>query len=111
MSERLFSPEQRNVGGYDRVARALLAVSLTLVGLLALTANSQLLAVAAFLAAAGLAFNALSGFCGVNAVLGIDTCNVDSAKESEPTYWKPIRPPGPCWGSRPPPRNSSSICS
>ncbi len=66
--------DQRNVGGYDRLARALLGVVLFGIAVYAATAGRQLLAVFAMIASAGLLFNAATQFCGVNAVLGVDTC-------------------------------------
>jgi hypothetical protein len=73
----------RNVGGYDRLARAVLAVILAAVGVWAGTAGRQLVALGAVLAAAGLVFNAVTGFCGINAALGIDTCPRDGAERTE----------------------------
>jgi len=74
---------ERNVGGYDRIARTLLAVVLVAVGVWASTAGRQLVALGAVLAAAGLLFNAVTGFCGINAALGIDTCSWDGAERTE----------------------------
>jgi len=74
---------ERNVGGYDRIARALFGAALVAVGLRASTAGRQVVALAAFLAAGGLLFNAATGFCGINAVLGIDTCSWDGAERTE----------------------------
>lgn len=66
---------QRNVGGYDRIARAVLGVVFFAIAVYAATASRQLLAVFAMIASAGLLFNAATQFCGVNAVLGLDTCS------------------------------------
>jgi hypothetical protein len=73
---------QRNVGGYDRIARALLGVVLFGIAVFAATAGRQLLAVFGMLASAGLLFNAATQFCGVNAVLGFDTCSWEPAENS-----------------------------
>jgi len=71
----------RNVGGYDRIARAVLGVVLFGIAVYAATAGARLLAVFAMIASAGLLFNAATQFCGINAVLGLDTCRWDSEKE------------------------------
>jgi hypothetical protein len=69
-------PERmRNVGGYDRLARAALGVLLFAIAVVAAVSEQQLLAVFSMIASAGLLFNALTQFCGINAVLGLDTCN------------------------------------
>ncbi|MEF8784588.1 MAG: DUF2892 domain-containing protein [Haloarculaceae archaeon] len=68
-------PERmRNVGGYDRLTRALLGVLLFAIAVGAAVSDRQLLAVFGMIASAGLLFNAATQFCGVNAVLGLDTC-------------------------------------
>lgn len=71
---------ERNVGGVDRLARAILAVIFLGIGALSLAGGATLLGTAALLAAAGFGFNAVTGFCGVNAVLGVDTCSWDGAE-------------------------------
>lgn len=63
----------RNVGGRDRLARALLAVSLTLLTVHFLRSGRRTLGVLALLGAVGSGFNAVTCFCGVNEALGIDT--------------------------------------
>ena len=70
---------RRNVGGRDRKARGVLGVLLGNVAVLALGFNRRNQATIVGVAAAGLLFNAVVGFCGLNAMLGIDTCqrNVD----------------------------------
>jgi hypothetical protein len=73
---------QRNVGGYDRIARVLLGVVLFGIAVYAATAGRQLLAVFGTVASAGLLFNAATQFCGVNAVLGLDTCEWDPDENS-----------------------------
>lgn len=64
----------RNVGGRDRKARGVLGVLLGLAAVLALGFNRRTHAAVVGVAAAGLLFNAAVGFCGLNALLGIDTC-------------------------------------
>ncbi|PSQ28788.1 DUF2892 domain-containing protein [Halobacteriales archaeon QS_9_68_17] len=64
---------RRNVGGRDRKARGVLGVLLGLVAVLALGFNRQSQAAVVGVAATGLLFNAVVGFCGLNAMLGIDT--------------------------------------
>jgi hypothetical protein len=63
----------RNVGGRDRLARAGLAVALAAIAVVSLRAGDRTTGVLAGVAAAGLGFNAVTCFCGVNAALGIDT--------------------------------------
>jgi len=70
---------ERNVGGIDRYARAVLAVVFLGIGVLGIAGGGSALGLGALLAGAGLGFNALTGFCGVNALLGVDTCSWDDA--------------------------------
>jgi hypothetical protein len=63
----------RNVGGVDRIARALLAVALTAVALSAFRSGNRALGGLAALGALGAGFNATTCFCGLNAALGVDT--------------------------------------
>ncbi|WP_324759343.1 YgaP family membrane protein [Haloarcula sp. GH36] len=63
----------KNVGGIDRLGRALLAVVLTVVSLRALTSGRRTVGLVAGLGAVGAGFNAVTCFCGLNAALGIDT--------------------------------------
>lgn len=76
----------RNVGGIDRQLRGVGAVLLVAVGTAAVAVMGVpaglALAGMAYLGAAGLAFNYLTGFCGVNAMLGVDTCRVDAGDET-----------------------------
>jgi hypothetical protein len=65
---------ERNVGGVDRRLRAVGAVVALAVAAWALPTGRARVGVAAGLVGAGLLFNALTGFCGLNALLGIDTC-------------------------------------
>lgn len=62
-----------NVGGLDRLGRAVLAVALTLVAVVALGQGNRSLAVAAGLLGLAAGFNAATCFCAVNEALGIDT--------------------------------------
>ncbi|PSP25227.1 hypothetical protein BRC61_00425 [Halobacteriales archaeon QH_10_65_19] len=66
------------VGGFDRLARAALAVVFVGIGVVALIEGRALLGTGALLAGAGFGFNAVTGFCGVNAILGVNTCSPDS---------------------------------
>ena len=63
----------RNVGGRDRLARALFAALLTLGAIRLLRSGRRRLGLLAALGALGSGFNAVTCFCGVNAALGIDT--------------------------------------
>lgn len=65
----------KNVGGLDRTARAVLGVGLLVVTLRTFTSGRRPTALVAAIGAAGLLFNATTQFCGLNAVLGIDTCS------------------------------------
>ncbi|MFC7134975.1 MULTISPECIES: YgaP family membrane protein [Salinibaculum] len=73
---------RKNVGGYDRLARILLGVALVVVGTAAFPSDVTLAALA-FVGAAGLFFNAATQFCGINAVLGVDTCSRDADGECQ----------------------------
>ena len=64
---------ESNVGGADRLLRACGAVLLSIVAVRALTAGQYLKGLLAAIGAVGLGFNATTCFCGLNAVLGIDT--------------------------------------
>jgi len=64
---------ERNVGGIDRLARALLAVVLTVVAVSALSSGRRSIGLLALVGALGAGFNATTCFCGLNATLGIDT--------------------------------------
>lgn len=75
------SAVERNVGGIDRGIRAALAVLLGLVGLWSVLSGMWLYGALAFAGAAGFTFNVVTGFCGVNAMLGINTCSWDGGSE------------------------------
>jgi hypothetical protein len=65
---------ERNVGGTDRIARGVLGTMLAVVAVGALLAGRRSAGVAATLGSAGLLFNFATGRCGMNKLLGIDTC-------------------------------------
>jgi hypothetical protein len=64
---------ERNVGGRDRLARGLLAVLLAGAAAWSLARGRRLPGVLAGAGALGLGFNAVTCFCGLNELLGIDT--------------------------------------
>jgi len=64
---------RKNVGGRDRIARAALAVVLTVVAVSTLRAGRRKAGLLALVGALGIGFNATTGFCGLNRTLGIDT--------------------------------------
>lgn len=64
---------QRNVGGLDRVLRGVLGIWLAVVAVAAYLDDRPTTAAVAGIAGAGLLQNAVTGFCGCNALLGIDT--------------------------------------
>jgi len=64
---------ESNVGGRDRIARAVLAVVLSVIAVRALARESRSRGLLLGVAALGLGFNAVTCFCGVNRTLGIDT--------------------------------------
>lgn len=64
---------EKNVGGFDRIARTVLAVALAMTALRALRSGRRSVGALAAVGAVGLGFNAVSCFCGMNRVLGIDT--------------------------------------
>jgi len=64
---------EKNVGGRDRLVRALFAAILTAVAIGALRGGKRTTGVLAAAGALGFGFNAVTCFCGLNAVLGIDT--------------------------------------
>ncbi|MFB6222837.1 MAG: DUF2892 domain-containing protein [Haloarcula sp.] len=64
---------EQNVGGRDRLIRAVLAVILTIVSLRWLRSGKRKRGLLAGIGALGLGFNAARGYCGVNESLNIDT--------------------------------------
>jgi type IV secretory pathway VirB2 component (pilin) len=73
----LVPQSQKNVGGYDRIARVLVGVALLALGALVYTGGQTMLAALSVVAAVGLFFNAATQFCGINALLGVNTCDAD----------------------------------
>jgi len=63
----------RNVGGRDRIVRAVFAVVLAGLAIGLVGSGRRAVGVVAALGAVGLGFNAVTCFCGVNEALGIDT--------------------------------------
>jgi hypothetical protein len=71
-----FVPEEaKNVGGLDRKLRAVLGTLLALAGAGLFATGRVTVAVMALAGGAGLLFNAVTGFCGMNALFGVDTCS------------------------------------
>lgn len=64
---------ERNVGGFDRIIRGVLGTWLVAVAVAAYLDDRNATAATAAIAGAGLLQNAATGFCGGNALLGIDT--------------------------------------
>jgi hypothetical protein len=64
---------ETNVGGRDRLVRALLAAVLTVVAIRALREGKRTTGLLAGVGALGFGFNATTCFCGLNETLGIDT--------------------------------------
>jgi hypothetical protein len=69
----------RNVGGIDRMARAVLAVVAVGVGIWGLTAGPLAVGIVGVIAGAVFTFNVVTQYCITNALLGIDTCSWDGA--------------------------------
>lgn len=65
---------ERNVGGIDRIVRGVLGVWLFAVAVGAVLDGQRGKAFAAGIASVGLLFNVVTGWCGANAVLGVDSC-------------------------------------
>jgi len=62
-----------NVGGKDRLLRAVLAAVFSVVAVSALRKRNYLTLLVTAIGAIGLGFNATTCFCGLNQTLGIDT--------------------------------------
>lgn len=72
----------QNVGeGIDRIIRGVLGIWLVVVAVAAFLDDRRVTAVTAAIAGAGLLQNAVTGFCGCNALFGIDTTTAESASE------------------------------
>ena len=69
---------QRNVGGIDRVLRGVLGIWLTVAAVAAYREDQRTAAAIAGISGVGLLQNALTGFCGCNALLGVDTTSEPS---------------------------------
>ena len=79
MSEpTLFSGREKNVGGYDRLARVVVGLVFAGFAIVAFTAGAVLIGALSLVVATGLFVNAATQFCGINAVLGIDTCSANA---------------------------------
>ncbi|WP_135304408.1 YgaP family membrane protein [Haloarcula amylovorans] len=72
-----------NVGGRDRLARAALAVVLTVAAVRSLRNGKRLRGLLAGVGALVFGFNATSGYCGVNDVLDRDTTSGESEEDEE----------------------------
>lgn len=68
---------RKNVGGTDRLIRGVLGGGFLIISLVALVFDRHTIAVAAGLTGVGLCFNAVTQFCGINAILGLDTCSLE----------------------------------
>jgi hypothetical protein len=64
---------EKNVGGRDRKARALLATLLGIIAIGTLIKGNRTLGFIATVGAIGFGINAVTCFCGLNETLGIDT--------------------------------------
>ncbi|MBX0294794.1 YgaP family membrane protein [Haloarcula nitratireducens] len=72
-----------NVGGRDRLARAALAVVLTVAAVRSLRNGKRLRGLLAGIGALVFGFNATSGYCSVNDVLDRDTTGGESDEDEE----------------------------
>jgi len=73
---------KRNVGGLDRLLRAVLGTVLLVVAIGAVSTGRRSIAVIAGAGSVALLINAVTQFCGLNALLGIDTCSRDAGPKS-----------------------------
>lgn len=69
---------KRNVGGRDRQVRGVLGGVLLLAGLAGWTSDYRIAGALALAVGLGLLANAVTQFCTINALLGVNTCEVDS---------------------------------
>lgn len=67
----------RNVGGRDRLVRTVLAVVLAALAVTRLRSGNRSTGLLAGVAAVGFGINAVTCFCGLNALLGVDTTGED----------------------------------
>ena len=68
---------EKNVGGTDRIVRTVLAVVLTVLAVSALQKGKRRSGLLAGVGALAFGFNATTGVCGGNALLGRDTTTDD----------------------------------
>lgn len=66
---------EKNVGGVDRIARGILGFGFLVITIGAFVVGRRSTAVAAGVASAALLFNFTTGRCGMNKLLGINTCS------------------------------------
>lgn len=71
--------DKQNVGGRDRLVRALLTVVLTVTAVRWLRSGKRVRGLLAAVGALNFGFNATTGYCGVNEKLGIDTSSGETA--------------------------------
>lgn len=74
-TDGLVPESARNVGGIDRTLRWVGGAALLAVGTAAVATGRATVGAVAALTGVGLLFNAVTGFCAMNALLGIDTCS------------------------------------
>lgn len=82
--------QDRNVGGLDRLLRAVLAVALLVVAGRENRRGNRVLAEVAAVAASSLLFNVLTCFCAGNWLLGVDTTRGRPATARETAAGAPI---------------------
>jgi hypothetical protein len=73
--------DKQNVGGRDRLVRALLTVVLTVTAIRWLRSGKRGRGLLAAVGALNFGFNTTTGYCGVNDALGIDTSSGDTAPD------------------------------
>ena len=78
----------KNVGGRDRVVRAVLAVVLSILAVRWLKAGKKARGLLAGVGALGFGFNATTGYCGANDALDVDTTpgEVPGASETDSDF-------------------------
>ena len=72
---------QRNVGGYDRIVRGVLGIWLVVTAAAAYQDEKRERAAITGIAGAGLLWNVVTGFCGGNYLLGVDTTGESCSRE------------------------------
>lgn len=73
-SQRTVVHFEKNVGGTDRLVRGVLGATLLLAGLAAWTSDYRVVGALVLAVGLGLLVNAVTQFCTVNALLGVNTC-------------------------------------